>query len=106
MPRVDDRENVIPNASPTLSENGRRTDVAVTVGYQPSPGKVLPVGGALPGTPMGPDKSANAGAAAAGHSFAEPRPWDVYGFVQDTTLHTETMPDNDTSIRELPWPDI
>jgi outer membrane protein OmpA-like peptidoglycan-associated protein len=48
--RVDDRENVIANASPTLSENGRRSDVAVTVGYQPSPGKVLPVGGEIPGT--------------------------------------------------------
>jgi len=93
--RVDDRENVIPNASPTLSENGRRTDVAVTVGYQPSPGKVLPVGGALPGTPMGPDKSANAGAAAAATPAPARPPWDVYGFVQDTTLHTETMPDND-----------
>ena len=34
--RIDDRENVVPNASPILSQNGQRTDVALTVGYQPS----------------------------------------------------------------------
>ena len=44
--RVDDRENVVPNASPLLSQNGSRTDVALTVGYQPAPGKVAPVSGA------------------------------------------------------------
>jgi outer membrane protein OmpA-like peptidoglycan-associated protein len=44
--RIDDRENVVPNASPILSQNGDRTDVAVTVGYQPSPGVVTPVLGA------------------------------------------------------------
>ena len=36
-------QNVVPNASPILSQNGERTDAAVTVGYQPSPGKVAPV---------------------------------------------------------------
>jgi outer membrane protein OmpA-like peptidoglycan-associated protein len=41
--RVDDRENIVPNASPILSQNGSRADVAVTVGYQPAPGLVMPV---------------------------------------------------------------
>jgi len=66
--RVDDRENVVANASPTLSENGRRTDVAVTVGYQPSPGKVLPVGGGIPGTPTRLDRTFGAAAGIAGAS--------------------------------------
>ncbi|HEY1313819.1 MAG TPA: hypothetical protein VGE92_08075, partial [Steroidobacteraceae bacterium] len=44
--RIDDRENAVPNASPILSQNGRRTDVAVTVGYQPAAGVVAPVAGA------------------------------------------------------------
>jgi outer membrane protein OmpA-like peptidoglycan-associated protein len=96
--RVDDRDNIVPNASPTLSENGKRTDVAVTVGYQPSPGKVLPVGGSVVGTPAGPDKAAGGSAVpvapAAAPAAARP-PWDVYGFVQDTTQHTETRPEND-----------
>jgi outer membrane protein OmpA-like peptidoglycan-associated protein len=41
--RLDDRENIVPNASPILSQNGSRTDVALTVGYQPAPGLVTPV---------------------------------------------------------------
>ena len=90
--RVDDRENVVANASPTLSANGRRADVAVTLGYQPSPGTVLPVGGATPAQ-AGPDKAS--GAAAAATPAAGRPPWDVYGFVQDTTIHTETRPEND-----------
>jgi outer membrane protein OmpA-like peptidoglycan-associated protein len=76
--RIDDRENVVPNASAILSANGSRTDVAVTVGYQPSPGPVpsalAPAPSAAPGT----------------------RPnWDIYGFVQDTAERTETRPEND-----------
>ena len=59
--RVDDRENVIPDASPTLSENGRRTDLALTVGYQPSPGIVAPVGGSVPGSSRATDKAAGSG---------------------------------------------
>ena len=82
--RTDDRENIIPNASPILSENGQRTDVAVTVGYQPAPGKAAPVSGA-----QGPNKPA---AAAPGAALP---PWDIYGYVQDTVVHTETRPDND-----------
>jgi outer membrane protein OmpA-like peptidoglycan-associated protein len=179
--RLDDQENVVPNASPILSQNGRRTDVALTVGYQPTPGVVTPVIGAtirpvagspapvannsasVPGTMTGAAAGAVTGAAAvpgaatgavtgvstlpgaaigAGTTVpgtagvpgaaagANPvsvatvsmpvsgtatspgtatgpgpgsqsaaivkRPaWDVYGFVQDTTEHTETRPDND-----------
>jgi outer membrane protein OmpA-like peptidoglycan-associated protein len=44
--RIGDRENIVPNASPILSQNGSRADVAVTVGYQPAPGLVTPVIGA------------------------------------------------------------
>jgi len=87
--RVDDRENVVPNASAILSQNGSRTDVAVTVGYQPSPGPVPSAIGTAPGSSVSP------AAAAAGAPLA-PRPsWDIYGFVQDTAEHTETRPEND-----------
>jgi outer membrane protein OmpA-like peptidoglycan-associated protein len=121
--RVDDRENVVADASPTLSENGRRTDVAVTVGYQPSPGKVQPVGGSVLGPSMRTDNpvgtgpasvapaattttttattaaaagpaTAGAGVSAAASAALRP-PWDVYGFVQDTTQHTDSRPEND-----------
>jgi outer membrane protein OmpA-like peptidoglycan-associated protein len=87
--RVDDRENVVPNASAILSQNGSRTDVAVTVGYQPSPGPVPSAIGTAPGSSVSPAP------AAAGTPLA-PRPnWDIYGFVQDTAEHTETRPEND-----------
>ena len=108
--RVDDRENVVPNASPLLSQNGSRTDLALTVGYQPAPGKVAPVSGA-PAHPMagstemtggaatvpGADVGAGAaGAAGTAASATSKRPdWDLYGFVQGTLEHTETRPDND-----------
>ncbi len=52
-----------------------------------SPGKVAPVSGA----PFGPGAPTAANAAP---SAARP-PWDVYGFVQDTAVHTETRPEND-----------
>jgi outer membrane protein OmpA-like peptidoglycan-associated protein len=81
--RVDDRENVVPNASPILSQNGSRTDVAVTVGYQPTAGAIVPVGGAV------------ATVAGAATTAAKPPAWDVYGFVQDTLDHTGTRPEND-----------
>ena len=73
--RIEDRENVVPNASAILSQNGERTDVAVTVGYQPSPGPVPSSISAAPAT-------------------ARPN-WDIYGFVQDTAQRTETRPEND-----------
>ncbi len=88
--RIDDQQNAVPNASPILSQNGERIDAAVTVGYQPSPGKVAPVSGA----PVGPGAPAAANAANAATPAARP-PWDVYGFVQDTAVHTETRPEND-----------
>ncbi len=83
--RVDDRVNAVPNASAILSQNGRRMDGAVTLGYQPAAGTVAPVAGAslVASTP---------GAAA---PAVKPPAWDVYGFVQDTVEHTQTRPDND-----------
>jgi outer membrane protein OmpA-like peptidoglycan-associated protein len=149
--RLDDQENVVPNASPILSQNGRRTDVALTVGYQPTAGVVTPVIGAairpiagappppaggaatvpgqmtgaasLPGAVTGtgtgtgttipaapavstavmgtgtvtsPAAATVAGSASPSVVAVVKRPaWDVYGFVQDTTEHTETRPDND-----------
>ena len=86
--RVDDRENIVPNASAILSQNGSRTDVAVTVGYQPSPGPVPSAIASAPGSTMSP-------AAAAGTPPASRPNWDIYGFVQDTAEHTETRPEND-----------
>ncbi len=81
--RIDDRENIVPNESPTLSQNGDRTDLAVTVGYRPSP-----VHTALPDASfVGPPVPAPPPALHPG--------WDVYGFVQDTLQHTETRPEND-----------
>jgi outer membrane protein OmpA-like peptidoglycan-associated protein len=86
--RIDDRENIVPNASAILSQNGSRTDVALTVGYQPSPGPVPSAIGTAPGSSVSP-------AAAAGAPPASRPNWDVYGFVQDTAEHTETRPEND-----------
>jgi outer membrane protein OmpA-like peptidoglycan-associated protein len=85
--RVDDRENVVPNASSILSQNGSRTDVALTVGYQPTQGVVTPVSGA---SARPADTTNGAATLPAKHPD-----WDVYGFVQGTLEHTETRPDND-----------
>jgi outer membrane protein OmpA-like peptidoglycan-associated protein len=79
--RIDDRENIVPNASPILSQNGDRTDAAVTLGYHPT---APPKSGdaSLVGPPTPPPDTPY-------------RAWDVYGFVQDTLVHTETRPEND-----------
>jgi hypothetical protein len=89
--RVDDRENVVPNASEILSQNGRRTDVAVTVGYQPAPG---PVPSSIATAPGAATPGATAPGAKPANAVAGPN-WDVYAFVQDTAVHTETRPEND-----------
>jgi len=77
--RVDDRENIVPNASPILSQYGSRADVAVTIGYQPVPGLATPV----------------IGVPVSGTLAANRAPWDIYGFVQDTVERTDTRPEND-----------
>ena len=90
--RTDDRENATPNASPILSQNGARTDVAVTLGYQSAagsghPGDVVPTdptAATPPGTAPAP------GTAGAAHSG-----WEAYGFVQETAYRTDTRSDND-----------
>jgi outer membrane protein OmpA-like peptidoglycan-associated protein len=81
--RIDDRENVVPNASPVLSQNGDRTDVAVTLGYHPAPLRVAPFDAALVGPPV-----------ISAPVVAHPA-WDVYGFVQDTAARSGTRPEND-----------
>ncbi|MGO9946092.1 MAG: OmpA family protein [Steroidobacteraceae bacterium] len=80
--RVDDRENIVPNLSPTLSQNGDRTDMAVTLGYHPS-------------APAKPADGASSGPPSPALRAAAPTGWDIYGFVQDTLQHTETRPEND-----------
>jgi outer membrane protein OmpA-like peptidoglycan-associated protein len=93
--RTDERENATPNASPILSQNGARTDVAVTLGYQSAavpghpgdPAPVDPSAATAPGT--APASGANGGSGAA-HSG-----WDAYGFVQQTAYRTDTRSDND-----------
>jgi hypothetical protein len=96
--RIDDIENTVPNASTILSQNGQRTDVAVTVGYQSVPSK-----------PVGPKKPPDAAQGPAGSTppatkdtsvpkgvFAGAKEgWDVYAFVQDTVQRTESRPEND-----------
>ena len=86
--RIDDRENVEANASPILSQNGQRTDVALTVGYQPMTPKPPVL------TQVGPEKPAKPITLQSmlGTSQA---PWDVYGFVQDTVTRTGDRPEND-----------
>jgi outer membrane protein OmpA-like peptidoglycan-associated protein len=86
--RVDDRENAVPNASPILSQNGQRTDVALTVGYQPA----TPKAPAPATVDVGPPKKAPTLQELLGTSKA---PWDVYGFVQDTVTRTGDRPEND-----------
>jgi outer membrane protein OmpA-like peptidoglycan-associated protein len=96
--RIDDIENTVPNASTILSQNGQRTDVAVTVGYQSVPSK-----------PVDPKKPSDAAQGPAGSTppatkdtsvpkgvFAGAKEgWDVYAFVQDTVQRTESRPEND-----------
>jgi outer membrane protein OmpA-like peptidoglycan-associated protein len=86
--RVDDRENAEANASPILSQNGARTDVALTVGYQPTTPKAPVL------AEVGPEKPAKPITLQSmlGTSQA---PWDLYGYVQDTVTRTETRPEND-----------
>ena len=81
--RVDDRDAIVPNASPTLSQTGDRTDVAVTLGYrsQPAPAPA-------PGAPD--DAAATPGAMQLVHAG-----WDAYAFVQETVERTGTRPEND-----------
>jgi uncharacterized repeat protein (TIGR01451 family) len=91
--RIDDRANVVPNASPILSQNGSRTDVAVTVGYQPTPGVTS---APTPANVTGPQQPN------AAHPGDVPGPakrpdWDVYGFVQGTAERSDTRPENDRS---------
>jgi outer membrane protein OmpA-like peptidoglycan-associated protein len=93
--RTDERENATPNASPILSQNGARTDLAVTLGYQSAlvPGH--------PGDPAPIDSSAATPPGAAAASGANGGPgtahsgWDAYGFVQQTAYRTDTRSDND-----------
>lgn len=65
--RMDDRSNVVANASPLLSQTGSRTDAQVRVGYKPDR-----VGG-KPG---------------------EKENWEAYGFVQATVEHDATRDAN------------
>jgi outer membrane protein OmpA-like peptidoglycan-associated protein len=84
--RVDDRDNALPNASPILSQNGSRTDVAVTIGYQPAVASAPATAATAAGGPP---------TAAGGKPVAPKPPWDVYGFVQGTAERTDTRPEND-----------
>lgn len=65
--RNDNRDNKVTNASPTLTQNGQRTDALVRLGYRPlkSDGK--------PG---------------------EPDNWSAYGFAQGTIAHDDTRDAN------------
>jgi outer membrane protein OmpA-like peptidoglycan-associated protein len=88
--RTDDLETPVPNASPTLSQNGERTDVAVTLGYRSGTGK-----------PLDPKQAPNANQGPTDPKAPKPVTpnliggWDLYGFVQDTVERTETRPEND-----------
>jgi outer membrane protein OmpA-like peptidoglycan-associated protein len=89
--RTDERENATPNASPILSQNGARTDVAVTLGFQSAPAPGRP-GEAVP---VDPSAASPPGTAAASGASAAHSGWDAYGFVQETAYRTDTRSDND-----------
>jgi outer membrane protein OmpA-like peptidoglycan-associated protein len=100
--RIDDIENTVPNASQILSQNGQRTDVAVTVGYQSVPSK--PVDPKKPpDAPAGPAAAPPGASAPPAKDTSVPKGvfagakegWDVYAFVQDTVQRTESRPEND-----------
>jgi hypothetical protein len=99
--RIDDIENTVPNASQILSQNGQRTDVAVTVGYQSVPSKPVDPKkppDALPAPPGPPGSAAPAGkdtSVPKGVFAGAKEGWDVYAFVQDTVQRTESRPEND-----------
>jgi flagellar motor protein MotB len=77
--RVDDRMTTIPNASPTLSQNGSRSDVVLRLDYKPVPAKD-------PAAQIGDKTGADAG--------SKNRDWDAYGFTQGTASKTGDRPDN------------
>lgn len=66
--RLDDRSNVVPNASPILSQTGSRTDAQVRLDYKPD------LKDGKPG---------------------EKEDWEVYGYVQDTLQRDDTRDPND-----------
>ncbi|MDD5295597.1 MAG: OmpA family protein [Rhodocyclaceae bacterium] len=116
--RRDQRDNLVANASPTLSQNGYRSDLILRVDYRPladgekakaeqggsaaATSVAAPV--ATPGTPGAAqssllpagslsqaarlqqpfDPAASAGLAAAQMPGLKYKPWNGYGFIQDT----------------------
>jgi outer membrane protein OmpA-like peptidoglycan-associated protein len=97
--RIDDLENSVPNASQILSQNGQRTDVAVTVGYQSVASKAVDPKKPTDAPPAGPPGSAPPAAkdtsVPKGVFAGAKEGWDLYAFVQDTVERTETRPEND-----------
>ncbi len=96
--RIDDRETAVANASPILSQNGSRTDVAVTLGYQPTPRATAAATTVADATTAATTAATTvvATTATAAKPSARP-PWDVYGFVQGTAERTDSRPENDRS---------
>ncbi|HEX2214229.1 MAG TPA: hypothetical protein VHH12_12440, partial [Mycobacterium sp.] len=109
--RHDDRHNDVPNESPTLSQNGERTDAIVRIAFKPaqaatvsgaeaSTSELLPQN-AIPTTPLEVrsqvydatrgDVLSDAGAAAA----ARPASWQTYVFVQETIDRSGDREEND-----------
>ncbi len=73
--RLDDRTTVIPNASPTLSQNGSRTDVVLRLDYKPTQAK---------------DPAAQNGLAPSANNSD----WEAYAFTQGTAGKSGDRPDN------------
>ncbi len=65
--RRDERDNLLPNASPTLSQNGERTDGQLRLDYKPEQ-EALPAGGK--------------------------KNWEAYGFLQGTLSRTGAREEN------------
>lgn len=95
--RADDRKVTVPNASPTLSEDGDRTDAIVRVDYRPVAKTQRPTG-----TETKPETETAGNAqqeAAENQSPAPPavvyEPWGVFVFGQKTITRSGERPKND-----------
>nr|WP_298719686.1 OmpA family protein [uncultured Steroidobacter sp.] len=98
--RYDDRRNAFANASPLLSQNGKRTDAIVRLDYKPLPkqddGKPLTLTSNNSAAPNQFDVThATVPASFAADVASRPASWQAYVFAQGTVERTEARDAND-----------
>ena len=117
--RADDRKVAVPNASPTLSQDGDRTDAIVRVDYRPvkkqtpaatdakspaeagkdtAPATAEPIAGGT--APDKPPQTATEGQPGTSQKSGAPpavqyEPWGIFTYLQKTINHSGERPEND-----------